>query len=124
MHPLFDINTAATTVINGSLGYQEKLQLFSKPDKSLTCTASYNLASREIYMPQAKFAVTLRLKLSDKKEEMGGAPKAQFQTLSLSNTYTELLQEISTPEKGLTFVWECMYIIKIYGYEHNRTPKK
>lgn len=104
MHPLFDINTAATTVINGSLGYQEKLQLFSKPDKSLTCTASYNLASREIYMPQAKFAVTLRLKLSDKKEEMGGAPKAQFQTLSLSNTYTELLQEISTPEKGLTFV--------------------
>lgn len=38
-------------------------------------------------MPQAKFALTLRLKLSDKKEEMGGATQAQFQTLSIKHIH-------------------------------------
>lgn len=33
--------------------------------------------------------------------------------LSLLYTYTELLQEVSTPEKGIAFVLGYMYVIKI-----------
>lgn len=50
---------------------------------------------------------------SDKKEGMGCHPSPVSNTQSLLNTDTELLQEISTPEKGLTFVLGCMYVIKI-----------
>lgn len=61
---------------------------------------------------------------SDKKEGTGYHPSPVSNVQSLLKTYTELLQEISTPEKGLTFVLGCMYITNILWTLTEQNPQK